>query len=85
MIERTIQIQKPVGMRDNSLVRFVEIANRYQSRIQLTCRNYRMNAKSLLGIMNLYLQPGDTVILTAEGDDGNEAVQALEDLLTEYR
>ena len=40
-----------------------------------------MNAKSLLGIMSLGIVTGATVMLTADGNGAEAAVEALEGLL----
>ena len=42
-----------------------------------------MNAKSLLGMLSLGLAAGATVSVSAEGEDAEDAVHALEALLQE--
>ena len=61
---------------------FVQKANEFESSIYLESDNRKMNAKSLLGIMSLGIVTGATVTLSAVGADAEDAVNALEALLS---
>ena len=69
------------GLHNRQATYFVQKANEFESSIQLESGSRRMNAKSLLGIMSLSIVTGATVNLSAEGNDAEEAVNALEALL----
>ena len=59
----------------------VQVASKFESRIYLESTGKRVNAKSIMGMMSLGLVTGDQVIVTAEGTDEDEAVDAIEKYL----
>ena len=69
------------GLHNRQATYFVQKANEFESSIFVESGNRRMNAKSLLGIMSLSIITGATVNLSAQGNDAEAAVNALEALL----
>ena len=59
--------------------RLVKLACQFQSRLELSDKDRKINIKSMLGVMALNLSPGMTVDISAEGADEKEALAALED------
>ena len=60
----------------------VQTANGYASTVRLKYMDKDMNAKSLLGTMSLGITNGSVVTVTADGSDEQEAVEAIEKLLS---
>ena len=81
MINREVIVRCESGLHNRQATYFVQKANEFESSIQLESGNRRMNAKSLLGIMSLSIVTGATVILSADGRDAEDALNALEALL----
>lgn len=75
--EVVIQISQDV---ERMLATFISVASEYSSKIYIHTENKRINAKSLMGMMNLVSSTGDTIRVTAEGPDEQEAIRAI----TEY-
>ena len=69
------------GLHNRQATYFVQKANDFSSNIWVESENRKMNAKSLLGIMDLGIVTGATVTLSAVGTDEEAAVNALEALL----
>ena len=69
------------GLHNRQATYFVQKANEFESSIFVESGNRRMNAKSLLGIMSLSIVTGAAVNLSAEGNDAEAALNALEALL----
>ena len=63
------------GMRPDALVKTKN------AKYLLENSKYTLNAKSLLGMLMLKVSVGDKITITAEGDDGNDAVEALAKLI----
>ena len=63
------------------LAELVGLANQYSSRITLTMENRSINAKSIMGVMGLGLDQGKAVTISAEGEDAEKAIAALEEFL----
>lgn len=81
MISKEIVVRCESGLHNKQATQFVQKANEYECSIWLESSSRKMNAKSLLGIMSLGVITGATVILSASGDDAEQAIEALEGLL----
>lgn len=55
----------------------IQKASGFHSRLSLQRDNKRVNAKSLLGVMSLGIENGMEFLITADGDDEQEALAAL--------
>lgn len=82
MKEKTVIIKLKSGLQARPAALFVQEANRFHSDIFLTKDGKKVNAKSIMGIMSLALGTGTEVVLTAEGNDEEEALHALETFIT---
>jgi phosphotransferase system HPr (HPr) family protein len=56
---------------------FVRLAKQFQSRIELVHEDRRVEARSIIDLLTLGAGPGTELLLEAEGDDAEAAVQAL--------
>ena len=82
MYNKEIVVRCESGLHNRQATYFVQKANEFESSIYLESDNRKMNAKSLLGIMSLGIVTGATVTLSAVGADAEDAVNALEALLS---
>lgn len=82
MFNKEIVVRCESGLHNRQATYFVQKANEFESSIYLISDNRKMNAKSLLGIMSLGIVTGATVTISAVGADAEEAVNALEALLS---
>ena len=67
--------------KEHSLANLVQIACRFDSRIQIRCDEKTLNAKSIIGMMSLNPQAGAKLTVTAEGADESQAIQEIIDFL----
>ena len=81
MFSKEIVVRCESGLHNRQATYFVQKSNEYVSDIWVETGSRKMNAKSLLGIMSLSVITGSTVVISASGDDEEEAVNALEALL----
>ena len=56
----------------------VKEAKQFNSTITLECGGKKAAAKGLMGVMGLAVKKGNEVTITAEGDDEDAAISALE-------
>ncbi|HHW93337.1 MAG TPA: HPr family phosphocarrier protein [Clostridiaceae bacterium] len=61
----------------------IQISSNFDSSIFIEKDGRRANAKSLLGVLSLGIEQGDYLILTAEGDDEEEALEKLGRYITD--
>ena len=79
--EMTIQSS---GMKAKSVRSFIQVAEQYKSGIWIEHDGHRTNAKSVLGIMSAQLSRGSTITLLADGVDENDAIHALDALVSGF-
>jgi phosphocarrier protein len=77
LIRREVHIRNRLGLHARAAARFVHTANRYRARITASRDGRSMDGKSILGILLLAAAQGTVLELTAEGEDEQEAVDAL--------
>ena len=81
MISRSVTIQNNHGLHARPATFFIQKANSYKSSIWVEKEDCRVNAKSLLGVLSLGIVKGTTITLIADGQDENEAITGLCDLI----
>lgn len=79
--EKNVIVTENSYLITNQAGQLVKTANMFASKISITCGEYTLNAKSLLGMLMLKVSVGDRIKITADGDDGNAAVEALAKLI----
>ena len=77
MISRSVTIQNSQGLHARPATFFIQKANSFKSSIWVEKEDYRVNAKSLLGVLSLGIVKGTEITLIADGADEEEAVAAL--------
>ena len=66
----------------NQIAELVQIACKYDSHIEIEGEGKNINAKSIMGMMTLRLQAGDEVMVRADGEDEDTAIEGIEKYLT---
>ena len=79
--EKIVTVSENSYLITNQAGQLVKTANMFASKISITCGEYTLNAKSLLGMLMLKVSVGDRIKITADGDDGTTAVEALAKLI----
>jgi phosphocarrier protein len=70
-----------LGLHARAAARFVQLAGRFQSRIEVSRDGLSANGKSILGLLTLAGAQGTRLTISASGPDEAEAVQALAGLV----
>ncbi|TVQ75218.1 MAG: HPr family phosphocarrier protein [Chromatiaceae bacterium] len=81
MPTREVEIINKLGMHARAAAKFVNLASSYSADLEVEKGNRRVNGKSIMGIMMLAASRGTTVRLIAEGEDAEQALDALEGLI----
>ncbi len=63
---------------DSPLAMAVQKAGEFESSIYIQSGNMKANAKSLMGMLTMQLDPAQPVVITAEGADEAAACEAME-------
>lgn len=82
-MRRPIEIVNDLGLHARAAARFVELANRFQSKVELQRDGETVDGKSILGILTLAAPRGTKLVLVTDGPDEGEAMDALEALVAD--
>ncbi len=81
VVETSVIITNKVGLHARPARLLVQTAAQFHAQIQVWCGDKTANAKSIVGVLKLGAAVGDTLVLHAEGDDAEEALQTLAELV----
>jgi phosphocarrier protein HPr len=83
VIRRELLIRNRLGLHARAAARFVHTASRFRSRVTAGRDGRVMDGKSILGILLLAASKGTAIEVTAEGEDEEHAMAALEALVAD--
>ncbi len=83
MIERNLIIRNELGLHARAAAKLVHTASRYSCKVFLIDGEDEINAKSILGLLALGVEPGSEVTMRCDGDSELEAMGSLEELFAE--
>lgn len=78
MIHRSIQIENELGLHSRIAALFVQICSKFNSDIYIEKDDFKINAKSIMGVMALGASQGESVNITIDGRDEEEAIEEIE-------
>jgi phosphocarrier protein HPr len=81
MAEKQFKVVAETGIHARPATLLVQTASRFDSEITLEYKGKTVNLKSIMGVMSLGVGQGAEIKIAAEGNDANDALQALEDTL----
>jgi len=81
MVERTVQILNKNGLHARPAAEIVKLAAKYRSEITISRDGTEVNGKSIMGVMMLAAECGASVVLRAEGEDAEQAIDAIATLI----
>ncbi|MGM0552712.1 MAG: HPr family phosphocarrier protein [Pseudomonadota bacterium] len=81
MPQRAVPIVNRLGMHARAAAKFVSLASQYAADITVARNHQEVNGKSIMGVMMLAAAQGSEIIIQAEGDDADQALDALADLV----
>ena len=79
--ERSVQIVNEAGIHARPAAEIVKTAARFKSEIVIVKDGLDVNAKSIMGVMMLAAECGSTVLLRADGDDAQAAIDAIAEVI----
>lgn len=80
MIERELTIANRLGLHARATAKLVQLLSGYSSKVTLEARGREVNGKSIMGVMLLAAGPGSRVLLRADGEDEQAALDAAQAL-----
>lgn len=81
MPERNVTVSNKLGLHARPAAEIVKVAGKFKSQITIVRDDMEVNGKSIMGVMMLSAEQGATLVLRAEGDDAQQALDAIEKLV----
>ena len=82
MIQKAMTVQLDNGLEARPVAVFVQVASQYESSVYVEVDGKKVNAKSIMGMMSLGLDNGETLTVIADGSDETAAVAHIERFLS---
>jgi phosphocarrier protein HPr len=80
-MEKTFKVTADSGIHARPATLLVNVAGKFNSDINLEYNGKTVNLKSIMGVMSLGIQQGTEIKITANGDDADQALAAIEDTM----
>ncbi|UCH61369.1 MAG: HPr family phosphocarrier protein [Anaerolineales bacterium] len=80
-----INITHEVGLHARPAAMFVKVASQFKSKIlveNLSRESAAVNARSILSVLSIGVNQNNTIRLTIEGEDEEQAMSALQNLIS---
>jgi len=76
-------IVNKLGLHARASAKLTQVASGFKSEVWLSRNGRRVNAKSIMGVMMLAAGKGSSVVVEAEGDDAQAALDAICNLIAD--
>lgn len=80
-VQRELKIVNKYGLHARPAMQFVETANRFACKIEVSNASLSVDAKSIMSVMRLAATKGTVLQMMADGEDAETAAEALAKLV----
>ncbi|OGT37527.1 MAG: phosphocarrier protein HPr [Gammaproteobacteria bacterium RIFCSPHIGHO2_12_FULL_37_14] len=80
MIRQAMTIQNKLGLHTRAAAKLVDVAKKYESRVELVYRDRMVDCKSIMGVITLGAQKDNVLEVIINGSDEAHALAAIERL-----
>ena len=77
MLQQDVEITNKLGLHARASAKLSQTANQFKSDVNLVRNGYKVNAKSIMGVMMLAAAKGSSIGIEINGSDESEAMLAL--------
>jgi phosphocarrier protein len=81
MIRQEIIIQNKLGLHTRAAAKLVDLAKKFESRIELVHRDRTVDCKSIMGVITLGAQKDNVLGIMINGEDEQHALTAITTLV----
>lgn len=79
MIRRTVTIKNRAGLHTRPAAAIVKLASKFKSEFYIIKDGFRINGKSIIGVMTLAAAQGTELELECDGPDEEQAITEIAD------
>ena len=84
MVQREVTINNPTGLHARPASLLVAQAAKCKSKVTILFNNKTINAKSMLSLLGGGIRKGSQIVIVAEGEDEQAAVDSLCKLIEQF-
>ena len=81
LIKKKLIVKNKQGLHARPAALFVQIANKFDSRITVSRGEEEVNGKSIMGILMLGAEKGSSIFIEADGADAEAAIEELSKII----
>ena len=82
-LQKTVSVVHPQGLHARPAAIFVQLANRFVSKVTVKKGRKSVSGKSIMGLLTLTAKRGSRISVSVDGPDAQEALEQLTRVLTE--
>lgn len=84
MLKQDVLIINKLGLHARASAKLTQLASQFPCEVWLSRNTRRINAKSIMGVMMLAAAKGSTVSIETNGEQEQEAMNAIVALINDY-
>ena len=84
MIRRPITIINKLGLHARATAKLVNTASEYDSSVRISGKGRDVDAKNIMQVMMLAASKGTEICISCEGEQADDAMNALLELINDY-
>jgi len=81
MTYREVTVNNKDGLNSATAAAIVQMAGKFSSKVLIERGNKKINAKSIMGVLSLGVRTGEEILVVADGDDEQDALNAIESVV----
>jgi catabolite repression HPr-like protein len=85
MIETPVVVKHDKGLDGRPIALLVQEASQYASTVFIQVDGKKINAKSIMGMMSLSLNEGETLTVVTDGEDEQKAAEGIKTFFTKVK
>ncbi len=80
-LTEVMAVVNSMGLHARPAAKLVQTVLQFESDVQINVNGQRVNAKSIMGLLTLAAAQGTRMIVTVQGADAEQAMQAVRELI----
>ncbi|RTE86356.1 MULTISPECIES: HPr family phosphocarrier protein [Gammaproteobacteria] len=80
-LDRVMTIRNKLGLHARAATKLAKLSNQFEATVTIEQNGQKVDASSVMGLMLLASQQGKDINVTAEGNDAEAALDAIEQLI----
>lgn len=82
MTELTVKVVNRAGLHTRPAATLVKLTSKYKSNVMIEKDGFRINGKSIIGVMTLAAEMGSELLFEIDGEDEVEMAKEIEELFS---